>query len=136
MQLTRWDPWSSDLFDLFRQGSDAPKSGFVPTLDVLNRENEYVVDVDLPGLSPEEVDVSVRAGVLTIKGERLEKSTEEGENWLRRETRLGRFERNLSLPKDANADEVRAAFDDGVLTVTIPKQEKAQPRKIEIQPSS
>ncbi|MCC7075943.1 MAG: Hsp20/alpha crystallin family protein [Acidimicrobiia bacterium] len=135
MQLKRWEPWSPDLFDIFRLG-DAPRDGYLPVLDIADREGEYLVDMDLPGFRSEDVDVSVNAGLLTITGERVEREMQDGDRWLRRETRTGRFERQIRLPKDVDPEKVAANFENGVLTVSIPKVEKAQPRKIEIQSGS
>jgi HSP20 family protein len=132
LNLMRWDPWGQDLRTFLRQGFDFPDAGFTPALDVVERENEVVVRCELPGVKPSDVDVSVHDGLLTIKGERRSEDVREGETWIRRESSYGKFERRLSLPKDTDPDGVSATYDAGVLSVTIPKPEKAQPRKIDV----
>ncbi|MDH5396358.1 MAG: Hsp20/alpha crystallin family protein, partial [Gammaproteobacteria bacterium] len=93
---------------------------------------EFILHADIPGVEPEKIDVHMEDGMLTIKGERESESKEEGKNFKRVERHRGTFYRRFSLPDTANAEKISAKSKNGVLEITIPKQEKAQPRKIEV----
>ena len=106
--------------------------GYVPALDVTEDAENIVVHLDVPGIDPKNVQVSLCEDVLTISGERkIENECKEGQCY-RYERVQGRFERSLELPKPVRADAVKAAYKDGVLTVTLPKTEEAKPRQINI----
>ncbi|MDJ0756633.1 MAG: Hsp20/alpha crystallin family protein [Ardenticatenaceae bacterium] len=102
-------------------------------LDVVEKNGEYQLKASIPGLKPEEIDVTVNEGLLTIKGETSSEreESEEGKFHLR-ERRYGRFSRSLRLPNDIDFDKVTAHHEDGVLTLTMPKSEASKPRRIEI----
>lgn len=106
----------------------------VPEADVIERENEIRVVVELPGLDPEEVDLSLENNVLSITGEKREERREgdEKSRYHLSERRYGKFTRSFVLPREVDAESIRASFDNGVLTITIPKSEKARRRRIEI----
>jgi HSP20 family protein len=141
MAIRRYQP-STDLFRPFfddfspfvRMGS----SMRVPDTDVVERENEIRVMCELPGLSPEDVDISLENNVLTITGEKREERQEADEEgtWHLSERRWGRFSRSFVLPREVEQDRIEAIYDNGVLTVTIPKSEKARPRRIEVRAES
>lgn len=102
-----------------------------PAVDVLEDKNNLYVVAELPGMKKEDIAISLQEGVLSITGER--KATERGGEQLHRsEIVVGRFHRTLTLPKPVAADKVKAAYRDGVLTVTLPKPEEAQPRQIQV----
>jgi HSP20 family protein len=146
MAISRWDPFrdlmsiQNELNRLFGRtyagGSDEGGSlmsgAWVPPLDIYETEDRYVVHVELPGIEPEAVELSVEDSALTIKGERSFSSDVKEENLQRVERRYGQFVRTLSLPATADAERIGASFDKGVLTVEVPKVEQAKPRKIEI----
>ncbi|HET7231403.1 MAG TPA: Hsp20/alpha crystallin family protein [Longimicrobium sp.] len=104
-----------------------------PETDVVETEREIRVQVEMPGLKRENIEVDVENNVLTIRGEKREERTEgqEGRYHLA-ERRWGTFARSFVLPRDVDAENINAAFQDGVLTVSIPKSEKARRRKIDI----
>ena len=104
-----------------------------PETDVVETEREIRVQVEMPGLKRENVEVDVENNVLTIRGEKREERTEgqEGRYHLA-ERRWGTFARSFVLPRDVDADNIQASFEDGVLTVRIPKSEKARRRKIDV----
>lgn len=106
----------------------------VPDADVVERENEIRVVVELPGLGPEDVDLSLENNVLSITGEKREERREgdEKSRYHLSERRYGKFTRSFVLPREVDAESIRASFDNGVLTITIPKSEKARRRRIEI----
>lgn len=109
---------------------------FSPAVDVREDTNEIDVDFELPGINPDDVDVSVENGVLTVSGEKRTESTEgqeEGGRYHYMERSYGSFVRSFTLPQGVNEDQIKADFHNGVLTVRIPKSALPQPRRIQIQ---
>jgi HSP20 family protein len=107
----------------------------IVALDVYATDQELVVEANLPGVKPEEVDITVEGNVLTIAGEtRAARKDVEG-SALIQEIRRGSFSRKLTLPDGLEADKASATFEDGVLTLRLPKAEKAKPRQIKIAPT-
>jgi HSP20 family protein len=125
-----------DLFDSAFQLANPISSfsgGWTPALDVYEDDEKVTVQVELAGLKKEDIDLSIEDDVLTISGERKSESErKEGES-CRRERVYGAFRRSVSLPAPVKSDAVKAAYQDGVLTVTLPKAEEAKPRKIQIE---
>jgi len=111
-------------------------TSYSPALDVLDDENSLQVEASLPGFSPDQVEISVHDGVLTIKGdlEQLEEQEESGKYYLR-ERRYGAFQRAIRLPVDVDADAAEAVFENGVLNLTLPKVEAAKPKRITVKAS-
>ena len=101
-------------------------------VDVCETANEFVVKAALPGVNPDNVQVSVQGELLTIRGETKAEEENNGETWHIRERRFGSFQRSLTLGTPVDADGAQARFDNGVLTLTIPKAEEAKPRQIKI----
>ena len=115
------------------EGAD-PTSAWSPVVDIREEKDALVLNAELPGLEPEDVSVSVESGVLTISGEK-KRVTEEGAGNASSHV-VGRcyglFERRFRLPRSMDSAKVQAAFENGVLTVTLPKAEEAKPRRIQI----
>ena len=144
MAIERWDPFreavslSDAMNALFRESfirpsSGGPPGGFAPLpLDVSENENEFVVKASLPGVKPEDVQITVHGDTLTIQGESKAEEEKKGERWHLRERRFGSFQRSLSLATPVNSDKAQAQFEHGVLTLTLPKSEEAKPRQIKI----
>ena len=109
---------------------DVAEGPWIPLADVSETDDAYVVEVDLPGVNRDQIDMQVQERELVITGEIPE--PEQGGRRHRRSRRAGRFEFHTYLPGDVNADGVNAQLSDGVLRVTIPKSEAAKPRHIEI----
>ena len=109
---------------------DVAEEPWIPLADVSETDDAYVVEVDLPGVNRDQIDMQVQERELVITGEIPE--PEQGGRRHRRSRRAGRFEFHTYLPGDVNADAVNAQLSDGVLTVTIPKSQEAKPRQIEI----
>lgn len=107
-------------------------SQWTPLVDISEDANEYLVKAELPELKKEEVKVSVENGELTISGERKSEKEEKGKKFHRIERSYGSFLRSFSLPEAVSADKVTAEFKDGVLSVHLPKDEKARPKTIEV----
>lgn len=107
-------------------------SGWTPALDVYENKDNFVVKAELPGMKKEDIEVSLHDGSLSISGERkTESKHEEGEVY-RAERFFGRFQRTVTLPTAVAADKVKAAYNEGVLTITLPKTEEAKPKKIDV----
>jgi HSP20 family protein len=106
--------------------------GWTPHVDVADRDKELVVKADLPGVKPEDVDVRVEDGVLTLRGERHEEKQANENEYHRVERFVGRFYREIPLPSGADLDHIQANSAHGVLTITIPKKPEVQPRRIPI----
>jgi len=122
----------SSLQDELERLFEASVTNWAPALDVYEDKDNFVVHTELPGLKREDIDVSLQDGVLVISGER---KTEEkrNEDEIRRQERFyGKFQRTLTLPAPVAADKVKAQYQDGVLTVTVPKAEEAKPKKIDV----
>lgn len=107
-------------------------SGWSPALDVHDEKDNLVVQVELPGMKKDGINISLHDGVLTISGERkAERDQKEGETF-RSERYFGKFQRSVTLPTQVDGDKVQAAYKDGVLTVTLPKAEAAKPKQISV----
>ena len=105
---------------------------FTPAVNEKVDENGYHLEIDLPGVKKENIEISVNDGILTISGERKLERKEEKENYTRIESFFGRFERSFKLPADADSDNIEAKYENGVLKLFIPKRPKPEGKKIEI----
>jgi len=105
---------------------------FTPAVNEKVDEKGYYLEIDLPGVKKENIEISVNDGVLVISGERKLEKKEEGENYTRIESFFGRFERAFKLPADADLDNIEAKYEDGVLKIFIPRKQKPEGKKIEI----
>jgi HSP20 family protein len=101
----------------------------------MESKDDIRVMLELPGMRPEDVEVNLEDNVLTISGEKKEEREEEDQEsrWHLSERRYGRFSRSFVLPRDVEQEKIQARFENGVLNVTIPKSEKAKPRRINVQ---
>ena len=144
MSLVNYDPFygvrrlQDDINRLFTSWNTTDSSGvtadWIPTVDINEFDDKFQLYVDVPGVSPKDVDITLEAGVLTITGERYMQAEKSDENIIRRRTERGsgRFFRRFVLPETVDADKVKATDRHGVLEILIPKQAKAQPRRIEV----
>lgn len=141
--LSRWEPvrelasLQDEVERLFRQvfggeGAVTSAGAFSPALDIEERDDAFVLHVELPGVSPDEVEVSLEDDVLVISGERRFYDEKSSDNFRRVERRFGRFYRAVRLPERIDADRVTATYKDGVLTVTVPKAPEARPRRVKV----
>lgn len=105
---------------------------FSPALDVIERENEFEVSVDLPGVAQDQIDVTVTNNVLTIKGTKKHDAEAKESKVYRKESWEGAFQRTLSLPRGVDTGKIDATMRDGVLLVTLPKLEEVKPRQIQV----
>ncbi len=142
--ITRWDPFGeitrlrTAVDRLFDESFARPwrllgweAEGVLP-LDVYETENDLVVKASMPGVRPEEVDISITGDALTIKGEAKAEHEERKPNYYRQELRYGAFHRTLTLPVQVEADKAEATFENGLLTLTMPKAEAARPKTIKV----
>ncbi len=143
MSLTRYNPWS--VFDQLQRELNMPMTKFdtedngniatanwAPAVDIKEDDKAFTLLADIPGVDPEEIEVTMDKGVLTVKGERKSEKKTDEENYKRVERQYGVFYRRFTLPDSANADEIEAHSEHGVLKITIPKQEVAQSRRITV----
>ena len=146
--LTRWEPMRElqtmrSMMDRFfdepffaapqlwsQRGENTP----VP-LDVIEEEGEYIVKASLPGVTPEETEITLTDNLLTIQGESKRESEKDEANYHVRERHVGRFMRHLTLPVPVNAEHVEATFENGVLTLRMPKSDVVKPKKITVKPT-
>ena len=144
MALVRYEPWNvmdqlrKEMDRLFDTGANQGNSSVVtsdwsPAVDVKETDKDFVIVADIPGVDPQDIEVHMENGILTIKGEREAQKKAEREGYKRIERSYGSFYRRFSLPDTANADRINARSKNGVLEVSIPKHDKVQPRKIAVQ---
>lgn len=139
MTLMRRNPWT--LFDEFNRmfpaltddESRVVGSSWAPAVDIKEEDDHFVIRADIPGVSAEDIDITMEQGVLTIKGERKHESEEEKEGYHRIEREHGTFMRRFALPENVKADEISASSKDGVVELTLPKAEKQEePKRIRV----
>jgi HSP20 family protein len=107
-------------------------SSVLPAIDLYQTEDEVVVKAALPGLKPDEVQISITGDVLTLRGEFKQEEQKQEATWHIREQRRGAFERSVMLPSVVQTDKAKADFENGILTVTLPKAESVKPKTISI----
>jgi len=122
----------SNLRDELDRLFESPLTGWLPALDAHEDKESFTVQVELPGFKREDIQVSLQDGVLTLSGERKEEKVSKETEVHRQERYYGKFARALTLPTAVAADKVKAAYKDGVLTVTLPKAEEAKPKQIDV----
>jgi HSP20 family protein len=132
--LARLHNEMDDLFRGFFHDWDLPAlgRGRWPALDIAETENELVVKAEVPGCKAEDIDISIHGNMLTISGEKKEEKEEKKKDYYHVERSYGSFKRDLTLGSDVDPAKIEATCKDGVLTVTLPKSEKAKPTKIKI----
>ncbi|MCX7984007.1 MAG: Hsp20/alpha crystallin family protein [Bacteroidetes bacterium] len=152
MALIRWNParelanFPNEIFNLqreinrmfdsfFRGWRDEEETSLAqwsPAVDIAEKDDAYIVKVELPGVEKDDVKVTLESNVLTIRGEKkFEKETKK-ENYHRIERCYGSFNRSFTLPSTVKSDKIDATYKDGVLTITLPKAEEAKPKQIEV----
>ncbi len=124
----------SDIMDEFFNDVVSQRSNsFVPGINISETEEQFEVSVELPGMSKDDIDVSLDNGRLTISGERKFEDKEEGKTYHRVETRYGSFNRSFQLPDNVDEESINATYDNGVLNITIDKSRDKVKKQIEIQ---
>ena len=144
--LTRWEPdremmtlreAMDRLFDdaftrPFSLMRDGGSTWSTPAIDMYQTDDEIVVQAALPGIKADEVQINVTNDVLTIRGETKHEAEQKEKSWHIREHRRGAFERSIRLPTGVMSEKAKADFEDGVLTITLPKSEEVKPRTITV----
>ena len=108
---------------------------FWPAVDIVNTEDAFVVVASLPGVKPDDVEITLENQTLSIRGEVRDESDSEQGEYLYRERRIGRFSRQISFPTRVEAEDAEASFEHGSLRLRVPKAAETKPRRIEIKPS-
>jgi HSP20 family protein len=143
--IVRWEPFrelsslQTEMNRLFNAafesgsggGTSAPRR-WMPAMDLLETDEQFVLRADLPGMSEDDVNIELEDNVLTVSGERRTEHEDKREGFYRMERAYGSFSRSLTLPKGVDPEAVTAAFDRGVLEVRVPKPEQRKPRRISI----
>jgi HSP20 family protein len=122
----------SAVLVLAAEGDEPAPRRWVPALDVTESKDAYHIDVEVPGLRPEDLNVTVDQGMLTVQGERRSEEEKGDRSYHRVERRYGAFRRSISLPRDVDASRVQANYDNGVLRLEIPKSAGSQAKRIEV----
>ncbi len=122
------------LFDKFFEVIPFSEQEFVPSVDISETDKDIIVQAEIPGINPKDLDISLNGRLLTIKGEKKSEHEEKKENYHKIERKYGAFSRTLELPADVDPDKVEAVYKDGVLKITLPKIESG--KKIEVKTSS
>ncbi len=148
-KIVRWNPMreASELFNEFDRVFESPLyrsrwgmpmrtndvvGSWSLALDVAEKGDVFTIKASLPGINPEDLNVTLEDNVLTVQGELKEDETIEEETYHIRERRFGSFSRSLRFPVPVNANEIQAEYENGVLTLTVPKAEEVKPKRIEI----
>ena len=146
MDLIRWNPWNEmvsmrermnalfndSLFRPDRREDDAGMGLWYPSVDMFEKDDQVVIKAELPGLEKKDINLEINNGVLTLKGERkYDNEVKEG-NFYRREMSYGKFIRSFTLPAEVDANQIKAEFQNGLLTVEVPKSEAHKPKQIKV----
>lgn len=143
MSLVKWDPWREmeDMFDRYTRAVDMPRRGtqqvmvpgdWSPRVDIAETDNEFIIKAEIPEVKKEDVKVVVDSGVLTVSGERKREKEEKGKKFHRVERYYGSFTRSFTLPDNVDEANIKATFNDGMLSLEIPKTEAVKPKAIEV----
>jgi HSP20 family protein len=133
--LTRLGRLMDEAFGAFstaHSNGDAVGSAWTPNVDIREDKDHITITMDVPGVRPDDVKISLENQVLTVAGEKQAFQQEKDERWHRWERHYGRFERTFTLPSTVDAERIEATTENGVLTVRLPKIEKARPREIQV----
>ncbi|MDI6767261.1 MAG: Hsp20/alpha crystallin family protein [Bacteroidota bacterium] len=143
MTLIRWSPLTEfahrqkeidrmcNCFHNDTLAEDVAKT-LLPAVDIVERENDFNIRVELPGVDKKDVKITVQNDVLTIKGEKKQEDEKKSDNYYQVERCYGTFQRSFTLPTSVASDKIDASYNNGVLTVSIPKLEEAKPKEIEV----
>jgi HSP20 family protein len=138
MSIVRQDPWSvlrllNRELDGLAATPPTASVAYIPLADVREEAGRFVVEADLPGVAPADIEVTAEKGVLTIRGERKAPQREAAVGYERIERRAGSFTRRFALPENAQGDAIRARFSHGVLEVSIPKQAEVTAKRVTVE---
>ena len=147
MSIVRWDPWTTlpslqdrinRIFEEAFPKPSAAKEGefeladWRPVVDTYEQNDTFVIKAELPGIKKEDVSIDIKDNILTLKGERSHEADIQEKNYYRKERSYGKFYRAFTLPDAVDPNRIDASYKDGVLSVTLPKGEKAKPKLIDV----
>ena len=145
MNIVRYDPFGelrslqddvnrlfSSTFSRGGNNDEIMRGAWHPSVDIFENKDQIVLEAELPGMKPEDVDISIENNVLTLHGERRFEKKDESDNFHRVERSYGSFTRSFTLPPTVSSEDANAEFENGVLRLTLAKREEAKPRRIEI----
>jgi HSP20 family protein len=133
-ETAQMSPMLAHALGLHTQRDNGRATAWAPALDISERKDAYLVTVELPGLKPEDLDITMEDGLLTIQGERQFTAESSEQQFHRVERRYGAFRRAITLPAHVLAERIEASFEDGVLQILVPKAEEAKPKRIQVRP--
>jgi HSP20 family protein len=147
MRITRWTPYNdfnslqstlNRVFQDFNRGSDelTTSGSFVPAVDIYEDQNGITLKMEVPGVSEQDINISLENNTLTVSGERKFEKNEKEENFHRIERRYGSFTRSFSLPNTVDAEKVDAGYESGILSIQLGKKAEAKPKQIKINVNS
>jgi len=142
-ELTPWRPFGElrslrremdRLWEDFFGGGElvSSETTWVPATDISETKDAIIVRTEVPGMDAKDIEINLTGDILTIKGEKKQKTEEKDENFHRIETRYGAFSRAIRIPVSVEADKIQAKYEKGVLKITLPKKEEAKPKQIEV----
>ncbi|SHE63385.1 heat shock protein Hsp20 [Fodinibius roseus] len=141
MTLARYNRSSDDLMskrfsdimdEFFNEAVSARRNNFTPSIDISETDNQFLISAELPGMKKEDININLENSRLTISGERSFKKEEEGKKFHRVETRYGSFNRSFQLPDNVDEESIEASYEDGLLNISIDKDEEKVKKQIEI----
>ena len=132
--LIRWTPFR-DFDRVFEEDWLMPLSSHfrTPAVDLYETDNEVVAEISIPGMDPNKINIQIENNVLHVRSDEEQVREETGKDYYRKEMRKGMFARSISLPSEVDPDQVKAVSEKGILKITMPKSEKAKPRKVSVQ---
>lgn len=125
--------FGSSLSKKGESGVETILESWSPAMDVIENKDSYVIKADLPGLTKDQIDVSIDKDVLTIKGEKKQEEKVEKENYLRSERFEGIYYRSVSLPSNVDTSNIKAEYQNGTLQLTLPKKEESKPKQVRLE---
>jgi HSP20 family protein len=131
-EMAQMNPTLAHALGLHAQQGNARTTAWAPALDISERKDAYLVTVELPGLKPEDLDITMEDGLLTIQGERQFTGESSEQQFHRVERRYGAFRRAITLPAHVMAEGIQASFEDVVLQILVPNAEEATPKRIQV----
>jgi HSP20 family protein len=118
--------------EFFNDAVATRRTTFAPSIDISETEDQYMIDVEVPGMDKKDINLNVEKNTLTISGEREFSQEEDGKKYHRVESHYGSFSRSFTLPDNADLDKINATYDNGILKITVDKSEQATKKQIKI----
>ncbi len=147
-EMVPWRPWGpfkemermrnemDRLWESFMEGKPGRRteeiSRWVPSLDLSETKDSYIVKAEIPGMEPKDIDISLQADLLTIRGEKKQEKEEKEENYHFIERSYGSFSRSIRLPQEIKGNKIKASYKEGILKVILPKSEEAKKKEVKV----